>query len=53
MGYKLLGFIVWRGGMWYIRRNYPNLQRNLIIGGVVTAGAVSGAVVVSQRSRSS
>jgi hypothetical protein len=32
-GYKLLGFVVWRGAKWYARRRLPS-------GRVVAAGAL-------------
>jgi 2-keto-4-pentenoate hydratase len=53
MGYKILGFVVWRGAHWYLGRRYPHLGRNLVIGAVVSAGATAGAVAVAQRQRSS
>ena len=40
MGYKILGFVVWRGALWYVRRRYPNAKRTLIIvGGARGAGS--------------
>jgi hypothetical protein len=52
-GYKLLGYVVWRGGLWLVRRNFPNLGRNLALAaaaGALLAGA--GVAVASQRGSS-
>jgi hypothetical protein len=39
MGYKLLGFVVWRGGLWWLRRRHPRLtDRRLLAAAVVGAG---------------
>ena len=47
--YKALGFAVWRGGMWYLRRRYGFAKRIGV--GLLAAGAVAavGAVVAAQR----
>jgi hypothetical protein len=47
--YKALGFVVWRGGMWYLRRRYGTAKR--IGPGVLVAGAVvaTGALAVRRR----
>jgi hypothetical protein len=42
MGYKLLGFVVWRAAKWYVRRSYG---RYLPSRRVVAAGAVSAIVL--------
>jgi hypothetical protein len=49
MGYKLLGFVVWRAGRWYLHRRFAGAQRKLAVG-VVTA-LVVGGVVAAGRSR--
>ena len=44
MGYKLLGFAVWQGGKWYLRRRYAGTARKaalVALGGVLVAGAVA------------
>jgi hypothetical protein len=48
-GYKALGFVVWRGGMWYLRRRYGLAKR--LGTGLLAAGAVAaaGAAVAAQR----
>ena len=47
--YKALGFAVWRGGTWYLRRRYGFAKRIGV--GLLAAGAVAavGAVVAAQR----
>lgn len=50
MGYKLLGFVVWKGGTWYVRRKFPHAQRNSAIGGgLALLTAVGVAALVAQR----
>ena len=41
-GYKILGFLVWQGGRWYVRRNYGRY-----VPSPRTAGAVVGVAAVS------
>lgn len=48
MGYKLLGFVVWQGARWYLRRRYPGLPRKLAIAGAAGL-AVAGGVAVALR----
>jgi hypothetical protein len=40
MGYKLLGFAVWQGSKWYLRRRISGFRAKAAIAGV-------GAVVVA------
>jgi len=49
--YKALGFVVWRGGMWYLRRRYGRTKR--LGAGVVAAGAVAAAGALAARRRNS
>jgi hypothetical protein len=51
MGYKLLGFAVWQGGKWYLRRRYQGARRKVVLVGL--AGVVAAGVVAAQRQRSS
>jgi hypothetical protein len=48
MGYKLLGFAVWQGGKWYLRRRLPDAKRKVAIGGAVLAVGV-GALVAQRQ----
>jgi hypothetical protein len=46
VGYKLLGYVVWNGGRWYLRRRIAPERDKLIFAGVsalVAAAAVAGA----------
>jgi hypothetical protein len=49
MGYKLLGFVVWQGARWYLRRRYPNLPRKLAIAGIGGVALAGGAAVLLRR----
>jgi hypothetical protein len=44
-GYNVLGYTVWNGGKWYLRRRYGNAPRNVAIGSllvIVLAALVFG-----------
>ncbi|MGN6871399.1 MAG: hypothetical protein ACTHMY_23630 [Solirubrobacteraceae bacterium] len=45
MGYKVLGFVVWQGAKWYLRRKLPDSSRKLAIAGVAGAVLVTGAAI--------
>jgi hypothetical protein len=47
-GYKLLGFVVWRGAKWYARRRLPSSRKLVLaaVGGLSVAGA---AGVIARR----
>jgi hypothetical protein len=47
VGYKLLGFVVWKGARLYLRRRYGGVvtKRRLVIGGLVVALTAGGAAV--------
>lgn len=52
MGYKMLGFVVWHGAQWYVRRRVSNLVPSRRTAGLaaLAVGAVSvGAVVAARR----
>jgi hypothetical protein len=48
MRYKVLGFAVWQGARWYLRRRYQGLPRKVAIAGVAGL-AVAGGVAVALR----
>jgi hypothetical protein len=48
MKYKVLGFAVWNGARWYLRRRYADQSRKLFAAGVVAAVA-AGAAVAQRR----
>jgi hypothetical protein len=51
MGYKILGIIVWRGTVWYLRRRFPLPSRKVAIAGGVGLLAAAGAAAFSVRRR--
>jgi len=55
MGYKVLGFIVWHVGKFFMRRKLRSAAstRNLAIAGGVLGVAIAGALVAGNRSGSS
>ncbi|HEX5225769.1 MAG TPA: hypothetical protein VFW29_11635 [Solirubrobacteraceae bacterium] len=43
-GYKLLGFAVWRGGRWYLRRRLSSRRSvlaRLLLAGMLAAGGAA------------
>jgi hypothetical protein len=46
--YKLVGFVVWKAGKWYLRQRLPR-ARSLALKGLVGGGALVGAVVLARR----
>jgi hypothetical protein len=54
-GYKVLGFAVWHGGRWYVRRAYlqklPSLRKRAALGGLVVLTLGGAAAVVARRGR--
>jgi hypothetical protein len=51
MGYKILGFAVWQGGKWYLRRRFQGARRKAAI--ALLAGLVVAGGVAVQRQQSS
>ncbi len=49
-GYKLLGFVVWHGGIWFVRHRYGR-QLKVAAAGAVALGVV-GVLVAGARQRS-
>jgi hypothetical protein len=49
MGYKILGYVVWQGGKWYVRRRFRGAQRKVVIAGL--AGLLLAGAVAVQRQR--
>jgi hypothetical protein len=50
-GYKLLGFAVWRGGKWYLRRRLPS-RRKIAISALGGITAVAAAGLFARRATS-
>ena len=46
--YKLVGFVAWQGGKWYLRKRVRS-ARKLAIGGLVAAGGLTAAAVAAKR----
>jgi hypothetical protein len=51
MGYKILGFAVWRGAKWYLRRRFQGTTWKFAV--VALAGLLVVGGVAAQRQRSS
>jgi hypothetical protein len=51
MGYKILGFAVWQGSKWYLRRRMSGAKAKAAIAGVGVA-LLAGAAVASRQSAS-
>jgi hypothetical protein len=46
--YKLVGFVVWKAGKWYLRQRLPR-ARSLALKGLAGGTAVAVAVVLARR----
>ncbi len=50
MGYKMLGFVVWHGAQWYVRRRMAHLvPSRRVASAAIVVSAVSIAAVVAAR----
>ncbi len=49
MGYKILGFVVWQGGKWWLRRRFPVLSSRKVVAGAALAAGVAGFAVAGSR----
>ncbi len=49
MGYKLLGFVVWRGAKWYVGRRVDLDPRKLAAAAAAGGLAIAGGLAVAQR----
>ncbi|HEY4896906.1 MAG TPA: hypothetical protein VII01_12540 [Solirubrobacteraceae bacterium] len=47
-GYKILGFAVWQGGKWYLRKRLPS-SRALAVSVLSALAAVGGAAILARR----
>jgi hypothetical protein len=47
-GYRLLGFAVWQGGKWYLRRRLPSPRRVLLTGLLAGAGITALAAAAKR-----
>ena len=46
--YGLLGYVVWQGGKWYLRKRVRS-ARKLAIGGVAVASTLTAAALAAKR----
>jgi hypothetical protein len=51
MGYKMLGFVVWHGAQWYVRRRTRHLvpSRRVASAALVAAGISVAALLAARR----
>jgi hypothetical protein len=47
-GYRLLGFVVWKAGRWYLRRRVRSI-RTIARGGAIAAGGLVAARALARR----
>ena len=52
MGYKLLGFAVWQGSKWFVRRRMSGIGAKLAVAGV-SAAVVAGVLAAGRQAASS
>jgi hypothetical protein len=48
MGYKVLGFVIWQGAKFYIRRRVDPTKAKVALAGV-TAAMIAGAVLAGRQ----
>lgn len=48
-GYRVLGFAVWNGGRWYLRRRYGAKPKLIAAGALAGAGVGAGLLVRGRR----
>jgi hypothetical protein len=46
--YRILGYVVWRGGRWYLRQRLPR-ARKLVLAGVTATGGALAATMLAKR----
>ncbi len=47
-GYRVLGFAVWHGGKWYLRRRAPS-RRTALISALLGGSALGAAALLAKR----
>ena len=52
MGYKLLGFVVWQGSKWYVRRRMSGVRGKIAVA-AVSAAVIGGVVLAGRQAASS
>jgi hypothetical protein len=48
-GYTILGYVVWHGGKWYVRRRLPPVRKIAVSGLAAGAGLAAAAVAIAKR----
>jgi hypothetical protein len=46
--YRLLGYLVWQGGKWYLRRRLPS-GRTFAAGALIAVGTLTAAAAAAKR----
>lgn len=49
MYYKALGWAVWKGGTWYLRRRYGHAPKKIGAGALAAAGVAVAITVASKK----
>jgi len=49
MYYKALGWVVWKGGTWYLRRRYGHAPKKIGAGALAAAGVATAILIVQKR----
>jgi hypothetical protein len=52
MGYKLLGFAVWQGAKWYMRRRMTDTRTKIALAGV-SAAVLAGLIAAGRQAAAS
>lgn len=47
-GYRILGFVVWHGGKWYVGRRLPS-SRTLLLSTLTAGTVLGGAAILAKR----
>ncbi len=47
-GYKILGYLVWHAGKWYVRERLPS-ARMTAAGALLTVAGIAGAALIARR----
>jgi hypothetical protein len=50
-GYQALGYAVWNGTKWYLRRRYGDAPRKIALGGLLVA-VLAGLLLAGKRAAS-
>jgi hypothetical protein len=47
-GYRILGYLVWHAGKWYLRRRLPS-RRGVVLSSAALVGVLAGGAVLARR----